>query len=896
MPRAQPADCQNGQQPKSLPAWCVLGSLSLALLLIFTLGAPTLANSVRYADEISGKLNTTGRTISFPVSLRDDTHALGEVTIQITASDEVSVEKAGLLGILADKVGPELITYVNGLPDDHGFITLNSVSGNELKLEFDSGLQELKLMIAAAQRSVTDLNFAYSRAGEASAATVKPESMSGYVNIDLGVDHNWNENSRGALYDDGVVPRIEIDSALRLFGTVFENRASYEDNRGLVTCPHNAICTYGQVAGLKRQSSRLVHDNPENEVRVSVGDTEPSAVAFQRATDVLGISVEKSPRKLNPGSSLSPTGSGSFRLERSATVDVRVNGSSVQKLPLRAGNYNVRDLPLTTGSNDIELVIEEDGGRVETVKLSAYSDMRLLGSGKEEWFATAGIPSYLVDNERAYASGDWMASGFYRYGLSEKLTVEVNMQADFDVQMAGAGIDLGTPFGLIGLHLAGSSGAVGNGAALDVSWMYSNFHGLTGTKQESLHLNAELRSTDFRTPGELLDSKSGIFFPEHEYWLRLAGHYALPITENISATVSARYQFENEGLDALGPYRVVGDRYGADITLSSPLSENVTGSFLVGYSNELFSRNGFAAEEIDPEFRVGLRLNVRTDDGTSYTGSYDTLGKQAGLSATRSEGSGVGSWNTNVEAFQNGIDEVGAMGATVSYIGNRGELRLSHYMDSDSLATASLSGSNERHRSSLRLGTSIAFAGDKVAVGAPVRGGAFAILAPHESLNGHDVSVGTDEVIRAKADGWGNGLVFDLPAYAAASTSIDVADLPIGYSLGSGTFDTYAPYKAGHIFQVGSSNAMSVYGTLLKSDGEPLALQTGTARPISGNAQPVSVFTNGEGRFGAEGLGPGRWIIEMTSDEGAIVYTIDVAASTQGLVKLGDIAPDEDET
>ncbi len=166
-------------------------------------------------------------------------------------------------------------------------------------------------------------------------------------------------------------------------------------------------------------------------------------------------------------------------------------------------------------------------------------------------------------------------------------------------------------------------------------------------------------------------------------------------------------------------------------------------------------------------------------------------------------------------------------------------------------------------------------------------------MAPHESLSGNTVTVGSADHVVAAADDFGNALVPDLPAYTPSTTSVDVDNLPLGYSLGSGVFETYAPYKAGYVFEVGSGHSVTVYGTLVKADGTPVALQTGTATAAGDESRSVAVFTNGEGRFGAEGLAPGRWNISMAGEAGTLIYAVDVPENAMGLVKVGTLHPQE---
>ena len=320
----------------------------------------------------------------------------------------------------------------------------------------------------------------------------------------------------------------------------------------------------------------------------------------------------------------------------------------------------------------------------------------------------------------------------------------------------------------------------------------------------------------------------------------------------------------------------------------------VNGSLLLGYSNELYPREALHTEPQDGELRAALRFNWRPADQTSVNAGYDTLGNQATVSAYQSNGSGIGRWDTSVDVEHRGYEDAAGVSASAGYTGNRADVRLSHYADTDDLSSKTFSRNSVRQRTSLRAGTAIAFAADKVAVGTPVRGGAFAIVTPHSSLADKEIAVGSADNIVAKSDAFGNALVPDVPVYSPSSISVDVADLPLGYSLGSGAFDTFAPYKAGYAFEVGSEYAVTVYGTLLLADGQPVSLLTGMAHPEVRPDKHVAVFTNAEGKFGADGLAPGRWILEMATEGAATRFVLDVPEATTGLIKIGTLRPSED--
>jgi outer membrane usher protein len=313
----------------------------------------------------------------------------------------------------------------------------------------------------------------------------------------------------------------------------------------------------------------------------------------------------------------------------------------------------------------------------------------------------------------------------------------------------------------------------------------------------------------------------------------------------------------------------------------------MSGSLTLGYSNETYLSTLYVDRSNRPEFRIATRISFRPDDKTTVAAGYDSLNRQADLSAYRSEGTGVGRWDVSVNVQQHDLDGRSAIGGAASYAGNRAEVRVAH----SGTTYDPLAGTLVDQRSSLRVGSAIAFADGRVAVGAPIRGNGFAIVYPHESIASKEITVGSGQDVRARSDSWGPAVVTNLPAYQPSTIPIDVADLPVGYSLGAATFDIVAPYKAGYSLEVGSAYSVYAYGTLLLPDGAPVALLTGVARPASGPGRQVSVFTNAAGKFGAEGLAPGRWTIEMATAPQPTRYVIDIPQGTDGLFRCGTLRP-----
>lgn len=99
------------------------------------------------------------------------------------------------------------------------------------------------------------------------------------------------------------------------------------------------------------------------------------------------------------------------------------------------------------------------------------------------------------------------------------------------------------------------------------------------------------------------------------------------------------------------------------------------------------------------------------------------------------------------------------------------------------------------------------------------------------------------------------------------------------------------PYRAGYRLRVGSDYNLSVVGRLVVFNGDPIRLVSGTASEVAHpEREPVLLFTNGDGRFGATGLAPGQWQIIMNNPE-KTAFTMRIPEKSEGTLVLGDLTP-----
>ena len=146
-----------------------------------------------------------------------------------------------------------------------------------------------------------------------------------------------------------------------------------------------------------------------------------------------------------------------------STLDVFVNGSRIASQPVPPGPFTINDVPLVSGAGDVQLVVRDPFGQQQVITQPFYASRRLLRSGLDEyqWSLGAIRENYGLSS---FDYGSALASGYWRRGISDQLTVEARFDADEDVRAAGVTADFST--GLLGIVTAGaavSDGQAGNG-------------------------------------------------------------------------------------------------------------------------------------------------------------------------------------------------------------------------------------------------------------------------------------------------------------------------------------------------------------------------------------------------------------------------------------------------
>ncbi len=794
---------------------------------------------------------------SMAVPLKYRNQHLGETISRIHVSGNVEVQKnaidISLKHILKTEFYQRLISIK---AKESGYISLSVLKRHGFNFGYDSTEVALKFYPTLDQLVAKDiaLRNRISRTISQNAAT--PSDFSASLNMFFGVDY-ISQTSNG---DTGISnPRVDLESSMRFKGVVLENEATVEG--GDKSFDKN-------TAGFKRRGTRLVKDFRSRSIRAMAGDVSPLFTSFQNGTDLLGVSVEHNVTKLNPGRDIRQTSRRTFRIERDSDVRIFVNGKLMRSRRLQAGDYNINDLPGTAGANEIKLVVKDDLGHEQVLNFSSFLDNKLLSPEISEWSLSGGVVARTKDGAPDYTENPAL-TGYYRRGINEFMTGEVHLQGDMDTVMGGGGLLYGTRYGLVNAEAALSFAAgadVGYALRFDYAVAKNLLNSYDGHYNRSLRFSAEYRSPFFSTV--TADE------PEDDQQLTLSLGYGQELFYDISSSISANYTMTDDG-----------NNYGASLSLSKSFGPFWDAGVSFGYSHD----DTPTTKGEEDEFNAQLRVSYRINRNSRISANHDVANGSSRVTYNHSEGRGVGAWGLSLSA-ENNLENEDAAGsssvnAAVNYTANRARYSASH-----TTQLAGLGSEMKENRTSMRMETAIAYAGGRVAVGRPVNG-SFAIIAPHDSIKDKSVLINpVDGSVQAYSDWMGPVLVPGISAYSTSRVTYDVDGLPVGYDLGAGAFDFVAPYKAGYSLIVGSNYTITAFGTMLDKNGEPVKLLTGIAWRKSEPSRKVTIFTNSVGRFGAQGMAPGKWTIEMATDP-LTRYELLVPEKTVGLFKAGTLRP-----
>ena len=583
--------------------------------------------------------------------------------------------------------------------------------------------------------------------------TALPAGFSAFLNTSIVESRIWKGNNPG--FQD---PSVFFSSAIRAGPFVVEGEGQLADAN-----PTSLNREYQ----FDRNFVRLVYDLPQLYTRFYLGDLTPDVRFQQNYVQMGGVGFSRQRRRFDQFRSAILQGNRQLLLQQDATVDLYRNGVLFQQLHLGPGAYDLANLPLVSGSNDIRLAVHDSSGVSQTINYQTYLDPIDLDPGDYEAGAYLGKMANQFGLSPKY-DGQVAFTGFYRKAFVGHPAIGFGLQASKSVQQASAQTQFliggGARLDLTG---AGSKSTVGKGFMIGLAYDLALDQ---GARSDTVSLQATYQSRYFTGLGAPLQTNSSV--------LSAAGSYTHSFGPNLSTQLGLTFAKNRQPLG--NDYRLYAEGY---FRLSKKWYVRGGVDYQrLGQSLTLLQRNGIGCNvglvfQPSAENRAEARYNSRlASEDVSFEHSPESYVGAVGYGGVLNHEPG----------------QTGGQGS-VSYLGDRFDASLSH-----SLFGANFGQVANSQITSLRVGTALAFADGTLALSRRIND-SFAILVPHSTLDGRSVISGqslADNRYLSKSGKLGGAVDNFLSSYVTQTVQYDVENPPIGYDLGSGVSGCGQPITA----------------------------------------------------------------------------------------------------
>lgn len=774
--------------------------------------------------------------LSLPV-LRADS-PIGEAEVSVSPNGDARFESLSISRILEPLLSESGKVRLAEAIGTSTFIDEARLKEYGFQLDFDMGQLEVVVeSIDPELQQVVGLASSNNRFDQLP-PTVDQAGFSAYLNLAGNFD-----------YTDGVNDSGLRDPDILGFGAIRSGRFAIQYEGGLTERTNDDY-------GLYRRFVRGIFDIEQQNLRVSAGDLQTNTLSILGSQLVGGVGIERSRRLFDPFDPVFQLGGRRLKIDSPSTLEIVNNGAVVRTITVDRGVYNLDELPLVFGANDVDIVIRDAAGRESVTNFNYFYDPVDLEVGDFEYGAYVGLISDVTSLDPSYG-GDISATGFYRRAFTPSFLAGAGVQLSEDVQVVAGEVRWVPQVipGVIESQAALSSGSDGLGYSARMGYRWGRTT-ITGGQQISA----------------ILDYESSKF--------ELVGRPRLLNEERLSVTLSYGQSITTKTYASTGLSYFKRSNNPARSTIFADATHQFNPRLRGTAGVEYGKNDGFGTAF---GVRVGLTLlfgqNSRAD--TSYSSRRDSF--RAGTSRAIENHVGAFGYDVNVERD----DGRSTADAALRYRGNRFDSRLLVSGTGDGFGNIT-----DERRAQLQLSTALAYADGGFGVGRTITDG-FALVSPHPNIEGKAI-VGNDlnnGEYQGRSGLLGAAVVPDILGYQNREVVYDIDTTETVYDVGDGSDRLRLATGGGARIIVGSARFVSAIGTLQIGDG-PASLISGTVSSETDvGFEPLPFFTNSVGRFSVIGLSPGeRYTVRLRDGR---EFVLDIPASNKGLYRAATIKIEE---
>ncbi len=818
---------------------CLAFSLHNAIAANYLLAqTPTTAPTQTEDEEaifqrIFGRPRTSAdpQTLIVPLIIDDREQATVRAIFIPDQPEQTRLQSQPVLQALTPILSPEVLQNIQTAIANAEDFPIEILQKNGIEAKFDEQRLAVFLQVSAEIRATNVSGDRANLPPEAKEA-VPVSPFSGYVNVFASDRFTWASNQTQGIQRQPLF--LGFDGAINLNNWVLEGNWSFTEK---------------SQPELIRGDIRIVRDDPENAVRYIAGDFSFPTTGFQSAIAVGGIAAARN-FSLQPYSIIRPINNFEFFLERPSEVEIYANGRLAQTLNLPAGQQDLRQLPLTTGINNIQLLVTDDRGQEQKISFTNAIASNLLAPDLQQFAYSFGFPSQTLNGGRNYDFSKPTLSLAHRWGISNELTLGGYAQATSRQQLLGIEGIFATTLGNFAWDMAFSND---QNIGLDYAWRLRYEFLNASDTDRSFGFSLENRGARFITFG----NES---IPNNNTAFDLSAFYRQRLFADISAGLSTQYRF---GRDTPDSYRV-------SLDLSKSFANGLSAGLSLSQSRDTSGVNEQRAL-LNMQLNLGSQSvqassEIRNTDSPTHNIAWNYNASQVSESTSGSVGF----------SRSRGSDR---LNANFTYTGYRSIWNFAPDLSISPTATQA--------NALISVRTAIAFADGNWAFSRPISD-SFAIVIPEKALASQIVGVNPDGQgsYLSRADRFGPAVVPNLSSYNVSRLLLEIPDAPLGIETGNSVYYTLPTYKSGTVIRVGTDATVYIRGILTDAKDQAIALQAGEVRSLSDPSwQAVTLFTNRAGKFALTGFKVGRY--ELTLDNQKLQF--EIPEGTVGLYDLGTL-------
>jgi outer membrane usher protein len=518
-----------------------------------------------------------------------------------------------------------------------------------------------------------------------------------------------------------------------------------------------------------------------------------------------------------------------------STVDVYVNGQLIRRVSLPPGQFDLRNLPVPTGSSDTRLVLRDAFGREQEISSQQYYTSGLLKQGLHEFSYNLGARrDHLGVSSWDYSQPVLLAR--HRYGFTDSLSAGFRLEGSTRLGSGGPSLTMLLPIGE--MELAGAA-SVDDGRAGGAAFLGYNYIG----RSFNLGGSARFLSPRYATTSLAADDD------------RARLEFALSGGFSIAQRIGVTFQY------LLSNWHHDERAHRFRVTTSTPLTRYIQ-IFFDAFYNYQTARNSI-------DVNTGLTFLFNDITGNlSYGNRSGTSTGIASIQRSLPVGPGYGyRFQANTSGEQYALDGL------LQYQGAHGRYEAGYTrLDGQDTSLLSTSGG-------------LAYVGGSFFATRAVQESFAVIRVPGLSgIRGY-----LNNLEAGATDSRGNLFVPSLLSYYGNKLSIAPKDIPLNHNVEVVDRIVAPPYRGGALVEFSAPRIQRVVGkTIVAKDGKEIVPAYGQLT-LSANGKSFDSPLGKEGEFYFENLQGGRYQGLIEHKDMSCEFTLEIPQSPDELIRLGSV-------